>query len=207
MLPPNSNRRRRGDRTASQIVVAALFTGGITTLRRRGTREDEPHRKHRDDDDDQHHRDDAVDGDVTGVDRGRGEREAMTNRITCAAMLPTSASNPPAATADAMSMPWSCRNRTCEARPPTAGTARFETTSRAGAPRCEQRQGDRHAPHERERGREVGEERHRERDGQPPPVGAGIVFQNSSGSPIWLNSAKTAISVPTAISRFVVLTR
>ena len=34
-----------------------------------------------------------------------------------------------------------------------------------------------------------------------------IVSQNSSGSPIWLNSAKTAISVPTAMSRFVVLTR
>ena len=34
-----------------------------------------------------------------------------------------------------------------------------------------------------------------------------IVSQNSSGSPIWLNSAKTAISVPTAMSRFVVFTR
>ena len=34
-----------------------------------------------------------------------------------------------------------------------------------------------------------------------------IVSQNSSGSPTWLNSAKTAISVPTAMSRLVVLTR
>ena len=51
---------------------------------------------------------------------------ATTKRISCAAMLPTSASSPPAATADAMSMPWSCKNRTWAASPPTAGTARFE---------------------------------------------------------------------------------
>ena len=34
-----------------------------------------------------------------------------------------------------------------------------------------------------------------------------IVSQNSSGSPTWLNNAKTAMSVPTAMSRLVVLTR
>jgi len=34
-----------------------------------------------------------------------------------------------------------------------------------------------------------------------------MVSQNSAGSPTWLKSAKTAISVPTAMSRFVALTR
>ena len=133
---------------------------------------------------------------------------ATTNRITCAAMLPTSASSPPAATADARSMPWSCRNRTWAASPPTAGTARFENDieSWSSAVRISGRLIGTHPMSENAVAKLVRNETMSATASHPQSAPV-IVFQNSSGSPIWLNSANTAISVPTAMSRLVVLTR
>ena len=126
MLPPRSSKTRRGERSAVRIVVIADLTGGSTIFRSFGTLKmstvGDPD-EHRGEDGELH---DVVDGDLAGVDRRGRQGERHDEEQRAAKMLPTLASSPPDATADARSTPCFWRKRICAAMPPTAGTARFE---------------------------------------------------------------------------------
>ncbi len=133
---------------------------------------------------------------------------AKKSRITWATMLPTLMSRPPDATADARSTPWRWRKRICAAMPPTAGTARFENdiescssaVRMSGSPIGTVPMSATAVQKLVRSERNIATASHH----QFAPL---MVSQNVAGSPTCDSSAKTAISVPIAISRLVPLTR